>query len=244
MASDVISQTDEPRQALAPPPARPQSAFHVCAPRFGARASRSSRSALRSRYGAALRVHIGGLVACAAGSSAPALARRYEQLFASPPVTSDVISKTGEPKQLRQARHRHRPRTSSARRTSLSSSVEHVIVNGPRRHQQDEPNQLRQADHRQWPRTSSPRRTSCSSSGKRAIANGLGRHHHLWPRTSSPRRTSRNSPGKRVNANGLGRHQQDGRAAAAKAIAPRRLRQARHRQRPRTSSARRTRRSS
>ena len=27
----------------------------------------------------------------------PPFARRYEQLFASPPVTSDVISKTDEP---------------------------------------------------------------------------------------------------------------------------------------------------
>jgi hypothetical protein len=104
---------------------------------------------------------------------------RTNELFASPPVTSDVISKTDEPQQLKQA--------------GQVSSVKHVIANGPRRHRQDEPNQPRQADHRQWPRTSSPRRTSCSCSGKRAIANGLGRHHHLRPRTSSPRRTSRSS---------------------------------------------------
>ena len=128
---------------------------------------------------------------------------RTNELFESPPVTSDVISKTDEPQQLRQARK--------------GSSVKRVIANGPRRHRQDEPNQLRQADHRQWPRTSSPRRTSCSSSGKRATANGLGR----------------------ITIYGLGRHRQDGRAAAARAIAPRRLRQARHHQRPRTSSARR-----
>ena len=53
---------------------------------------------------------------------------RTNELFASPPVTSDVISKTDEPKQLRQAPHRQRPQTSSPRRTSRSSSGKRVIA--------------------------------------------------------------------------------------------------------------------
>ena len=236
-------------------------------------------------------------MAFAVGSSFPALSRRCEQLFASPPVTSDVISKTDEPKQLRQARHRHRPRTSSARRTSSSSSGKRA--------------KAAQSS------TSSPTapdvigKTSRISSGKLTIANGLGRHHQDGraaaaqtsapsptasdvitiyglgrhhqdgrvataqamasastptapdiisktdepkqhrqvrhrhrSRTSSARRTSCSSPDKRVVVNNLGRHQQDGRAVAAQASAPRQLSQARHRQRPRTSSARRTNRSS
>ena len=215
-------------------------------------------------------------MAFAAGLSSPALSRRCEQLFASPPVTSDVISKTDEPKQLRQARHRHRPRTSSARRTSRSSSGKRA--------------KAAQSS------TSSPTapdvigKTSRISPGKLTIANGLGRHHQdgraaaaqasapsptasdvitiyglgrhhqdgraataqasastptasdVISKTDEPqqlRQSRQGGSGKHVIVNGPGHHQQDGRAAAAKAIAPRRLSQARHHQRPRTSSTRR-----
>ena len=81
-------------------------------------------------------------------------------------TASEVISKTDEPQQLRQARHRQQPRMSSALRTSRSSSSKRVIVTGLGRHQ--------------------PRRTSRSSSGKRVIANSLGRHHQDGRATAAP----------------------------------------------------------
>jgi O-methyltransferase involved in polyketide biosynthesis len=83
-----------------------QSAFHACASRFGARASRSHRIASLRRTSRTnprvrrmvprRRNHQQDGRAEAAQASAPS------------PTASDVISKTDELQQLREARHRHR----------------------------------------------------------------------------------------------------------------------------------------
>ena len=233
-ASDVISKTNEPHQ------------LRHARQRHQSRTSLARRTSCSSSGKCVIAIGPGHHQQDGRAAAAPERA--------SLPSVSDVISKTNEPQQLSQARHRHRSRTSSAKRTSSNSlGSASLSTTSDVFSKTDEPHKLSHARHRQRSRSSSAIQTSRISSGTRAIDDGLGHHRHderaaaAQASASSPSVSDAISMTDEPHQLRQARRCQLSQTTSAlrtsrsiQASAPRQLSQARHRHRPRTSSARRT----